>query len=197
MCGPLVLQTTNSTKGHLFYQIGRLISYQILGFILFLLSNSIFKTVSKSLQEFSFYILVILYIYIGVKIWYKKVGDSFSSTFFSKQYSIYFKKILKTKNKSIITFLMGLISALLPCGLLHTFLLGVIPIENPLTVFIYIFSFWLATSPVLLGVNFSLRKIKERLNIKSPKILGAFYLLMGGYLIYIRYFDLIPGIKCH
>jgi uncharacterized protein len=197
MCGPLVSQTSNSAKGHFLYQCGRLISYLILGFILFFLASNLFNSISKTIQEFSLYFLILLYFYVGIKIWFKKSDSFVFSSFFSKKYKKYFQRILKSKNKSTVPFLMGLISALLPCGLLHTFLLGVIPIKSPLIVFFYISSFWLATSPVLIGVNFSLRKLKGKININSPKLVGLFYIIMGGYLIYIRYFNLLPHIKCH
>ena len=197
MCGPLVGQTSSSLKGHFFYQIGRLISYQTLGFSLYILSSNLFNSISRSLQEYSFYLLIALYLYVGIKIWLKKADSSIANTFFSNQYRKYFKKILRVKNKSIVPFLMGLISALLPCGLLHTFLLGVLPIKNPAIVFLYISSFWLSTSPALVGINITLRKIKTKFNVNSQKVLGGFYVLMAGYLIYIRYSNLLPNTSCH
>ena len=97
MCGPLVSQTSNSAKGHFLYQCGRLISYLILGFILFFLASNLFNSISKTIQEFSLYFLILLYFYVGIKIWFKKSDSFVFSSFFSKKYKKYFRYLMLEK----------------------------------------------------------------------------------------------------
>jgi uncharacterized protein len=197
MCGPLVCQSSDSPQGHIFYQIGRFLSYQALGFILYNLSSSIFSTISKSLQEYSLYLLIFIYLYMGLKILLNKSGNLVSFPYFSTLYKVFIKKIFKQKNKNKIPFLLGTISALLPCGLLHAFLLGVIPLRSPFVVFLYISCFWLSTTPILLGINLSLRRVKKNFIFNSPKVLGCLYLILGGYLIYVRHIGILESKSCH
>jgi uncharacterized protein len=198
MCGPLICQTSNNNiKNMVLYQIGRLLSYLTLGFSLYSLSSTVLKNLSSSLQNYSLLILILIYFYVGVTILIKKKKPSFTNKYLSKMYKYLFAKISTKKSSGGVPFFMGLISALLPCGLLHAFLLGVVPMQKPLVVFLYISSFWISTSPALMGVGFSLNKLKSFFKVKSPHALGIFYVFMGFYLVYIRFYAFQNQVSCH
>ena len=197
MCGPLICQTGKGGLNNiLVYQVGRLISYLVLGFSLHLLSNTFLSAISTSLQEYSFILLTIIYLIMGVSVLLKK-PLKFENKYFAKWYRKFFSLSIKSKSSSKTSLSLGLISALLPCGLLHSFLIGVITIEKPLISFLYIFSFWLSTSPALMGVALSFSKLKNVFKFNSPLPLGLFYLFMGGYLYYVRYNVIISPADCH
>jgi uncharacterized protein len=195
MCGPVSCQSGQSRAQQLIYHSGRLISYQLLGFILYFSTNSIFNSYVLIFHKISFYILTILYFYMGINYLLKSKKISFSlipKTLYQKM----FYKILNTKYKTITSFLLGIISALLPCGILHFFLLSVVIIKSKFIVFLYISSFWLATTPLLLSINFIINYINKRYKVNTPKLQGSFFVLMAIVLFFMRiYVDLENN--CH
>ena len=192
MCGPLAVQAGHSIKGSFSYQWGRLLSYQIFGFGLYFLADTVFNISGKWAQNYLLYALVLLYFTVGILTIFNKKNVVGLHKVFSKLYQGSFRKVGQSH-----PFCLGFISALLPCGLLHVFLLGVIPLSHPFKVFVYILCFWLATTPFLVAVAWSFKMLKSRARLRSPVLIGIFYMLMGGYLVAVRYHGWDGGKPCH
>ena len=192
MCGPLAIQAGRSVKDGFSYQWGRLLSYQIFGFGLYFLADAVFNISGKGVQNYLLFALVLLYFYIGVVTIVKRKSIVSFHNVFNKLYQVSFRRIGRGY-----PFFLGFISALLPCGLLHVFLLGVIPLSHPLKVFVYILCFWLATTPFLVTAAWSFKVLKSRIAFRSPVLIGILYMLMGGYLVSIRYHGGGADGSCH
>ncbi|MDA8792119.1 sulfite exporter TauE/SafE family protein [Bacteriovoracaceae bacterium] len=197
MCGPLACAAGKSAKNQILYEGGRLLSYLILGFVLAKTSTLFFKNINVEIHQYSLIFLIVLYFYIGLMYILKKRNHFASSKIFSGIYQKFYhsKFITNKRHSQLFPFFLGLISALLPCGLLHTYLLGVIPLKHDYLIFAYISMFWLATALPLTSLGFTFQKIKEK--VKSPRIIGISYIVLGIYLIVIRTLPIFNPESCH
>lgn len=75
----------------------------------------------------------------------------------------------------------GLLSALLPCGWLHTFVLGAVAIRRPFAGMIFLFFFWLGTLPALALTPLLAARIFRPISRRSPKV-AALVLIAAGIL---------------
>lgn len=193
MCGPLAFQAKGNPIGQLSYQAGRFLSYQAMGFIIYSIASSVFSELKQGIQEYTLYLLVAIYLIIGIKIIYQKKSTLPSDHLFSKLYNQSFQRIALLQKKKYFALLLGLISGLLPCGLLHTFLLGVIPLQNPLMVMLYVSAFWLATTPALTISAYSLDYLKQRLAGSFTTLQGLTFIGLSLYVLFVKHQALITG----
>lgn len=193
MCGPLAFQAKDQPLRQLSYQLGRFLSYQIMGFLIFFLANSVFSEIKQSLQEYTLMVLVGIYLAIGLQIVLRKKNSLPSDHFFSKLYNKSFKKLNQLREKSSFSFGLGLISGLIPCGLLHTFLLGVIPLQSMTMVFLFIACFWMATAPALTLSVFSLSYLKKRFAGSLTTLQGLSFIALSLYTLYLKHQAVLAG----
>ena len=201
MCGPLTVSLGKNPARHVLYQTGRLISYQLMGFTIYLLSEQILQNLAPSIKEYALIFIVVLYCFIGLFLIFKVTKPKLVTKLLGNSYKSLYARFIKSSSKSSFPFFLGLISALLPCGLLHTFLVGTIPLAKPWIVFTYIFSFWLATCPVLVVFAISLKKLYQQSRFKTDLVSGVLYICLGIYLLYHRYPAIAGAIRsthdCH
>lgn len=197
MCTPLTAQFNRHVSQHISYQIGRLLSYQILGALLFFSSGQLLKLFSIQIQQYALYILIAIYVLLAIAVLLKKQSNYLFGSYFQKIFQKLFTKVAPIKNKLLHSGGIGLLSGLLPCGLLHTFLLGVIPIHEYWIAFLYISAFWIGTSPLLALGNYSFFKFRKKLQMISPRLISSTYVLMAVYLVYIKYSILSNPAFCH
>jgi sulfite exporter TauE/SafE len=93
-------------------------------------------------------------------------------------------------------FATGLISALLPCGWLHTFVLGAVATQSPWIGALYLFLFWAGTLPALSLAPLAASRLFQPLAQKAPKISGTFLILLGLATIGIK-MDLLKSEHSH
>lgn len=187
MCGPLAFQAKDNPKRQMSYQIGRLVSYLLIGFLLHNIANSIFTELTKSLQSYVLYLLTGIYLLIGLQMIFRKKNTLPTDSIFAKFYNASFKMVHRWQQKKFFSLSLGLISGLLPCGLLHTFLLGVIPLENNLMVAAYIMSFWIATTPALTLSAYSFGYLKNRFKGQLSTLQGLTFLGLSLYVLYVKH----------
>jgi hypothetical protein len=68
---------------------------------------------------------------------------------------------------------LGALSALLPCGWLHTFTLGAAATQSALAGAAFMGIFWLGTVPALSGAPWLIRKGLRPLGIQAPRLAAA------------------------
>ena len=190
MCGPLACHAGSRPGKILLYQLGRLLSYQILALALYFLASSLLQALTPNIQVAILYILGLLYLLIGISLILKK--NLFNLKLLPQ--GLYQKAFPRGKN---IPFVLGLISALLPCGLLHAVLLEASMLPSAVLTCFYVFCFWLASAPSLITSALSFKIIKNKIKFSAGPLFGLIYILTGLYLIYIRQATLLHGEHGH
>ena len=193
MCGPLFINVKNNSTHVFLYQLGRLCSYLVIGLIVYFLAGSLFKYFTIEIQKYTLVILAFIYFFVGLKLW--KGRGEIKNGKMAKLYGVTFGKITRYRERKVFPFLLGLCSALLPCGVFHTFLLGVVPLESPVLVIGFLGSFWIGTMPILVGIKYFLSNLLKK--IRPQNLLGPTYLLMSLYLVYLRFSIIESSAYCH
>ncbi|PIF05106.1 MAG: hypothetical protein CSA36_08470 [Draconibacterium sp.] len=191
MCGPIALALPlhgNSLSGKIFggtlYNLGRTITYGIMGVLFGLLGKGI------SFLGFQQKISVIMGVLMILSILFPAL--------FKNQYSMGKSWIavvgkLKRSIGSLFTvrsfqslFFIGLLNGLLPCGLVYMAIAGAIATGNPVSGMLYMILFGLGTIPMLLGIalagNMMSATFRKKINRLIPMlvvVVGILFILRG------------------
>lgn len=180
MCGGLVTATCQKSNDVVRYQIGRLLGYLCLGFFAGVLGK-IF-TIQESNPKMTLIpglILGSLFLYWGIQNYRGKKAELPMPKFLNRFYTkLWMQLVYKNENKSK-AFFTGLISLLLPCGLLYGVVLGVATFEHSFHALLTMFFFWLGTLPSMILAPSIIQKILRPLKLKLPKTYAISLILMG------------------
>jgi len=189
MCGGLVTATCQKSNDVARYQTGRLIGYLTLGFFAGLLGK-IF-TVQQDNPKMTLIpglILGGLFLFWGIQNYRGKKAELPMPKFIGKLYTKLFS-VLVAKNKNFSrSFFTGLLSILLPCGLLYGVVLGVAAFEHSFHALFTMFFFWLGTLPAMVLAPSIIQKILKPLKMRLPKTYAISLILIGCLTISYRVF---------
>jgi sulfite exporter TauE/SafE len=183
MCGPIaasVMQNTTQKRnvfiGSLFYNLGRVYTYTLLGLIIGLAGQQLVLFGFQKLLSVVSGITLILFIL------YPTLSTKLSAVLFVGKLKKFFGNfILRKSNAS--KFILGTLNGLLPCGLVYMAIATSIAIGNPFYSALFMFVFGLSTIPGLFGIGIS----KSFLNIKTKsffkKLSPTFSFLVAALLI--------------
>lgn len=174
MCGGICIsQGVSSKNGSLWYNIGRALSYTIIGAVVGGIGSVL--TVSIKLQSIItiaagiFMIMMSLQILGLVKIW----------TYISK----IFPRINIGKIKNGSPFVVGLLNGFMPCGPLQAMQLYALATGSILEGGLVMFLFALGTSPLMYSLGFITRKLSKKNLNKAYKFSGVLVLTLGFIMI--------------
>jgi sulfite exporter TauE/SafE len=188
MCGGLVLSLGGAPRPSLWgYHLGRLTGYSLLGGAAGVLGQKVFES-----QSFSFLpwiaagLIALSFIVMGVQLFRGQSPALFRipSPFLVKLHQ-------KTRNAP---FFIGLFSALLPCGWLHTFVLGAIATRNPVQGALYLTLFWLGTVPALSLTQVMIDSFLKPFQRLAPKSAGITLILIGLLTLSLKMIPLIESV---
>lgn len=191
MCGPIVLalplhgnNLQQKIFGGLLYNLGRTVTYGLLG--------AIFGLLGKGLHLIGFQqiISVLMGILMLVSVLYPKL---FRNQYDLQKSSYHLVGKLKKSISTLFTartfqslFFIGLLNGLLPCGLVYIALSGAIATAGTATGIWYMVVFGLGTIPMLLFIgvagNIISAKFRQRINNLIPFLIvlvGIFFILRG------------------
>jgi len=199
MCGPIALAVPVHRKNNLTilsgaiqYNIGRVITYGILGAII----GTIGLTINTLgiLQGLSIISGIALILYA----WKKYIGNIFR--FKSSAVSIQpllnkgLGKVIRSKSPFRLFFL-GLLNGLLPCGMVFIALTNALLTGDIIPSSIAMIAFGIGTLPAMIGVIFMMNKITQQTRQRMTKIV-PYLLTIVGLLIILRGLNLgIPYIS--
>lgn len=193
MCGPFVgalnLNTTNKYLINTLYNMGRGWSYFIIGFFLGYAGEKT-NTLGNMLQiqTISAIISGIFVIVIGTLIVFNKRFSNFSGGFIaSKLIQPLMKFIKSSKNYSLVSFTVGLLSGLLPCGVLYPAFAISFASGNSLEGGLSMLSFFAGTFPGLFIFGLGFHKIRQQLNPTVLSAMGMLIILVGIFTIFMRF----------
>lgn len=159
MCGPIALalpvhQYSPFKKylGILLYNLGRIFTYSLLGFLFGLLGQSFFLGDFQQVLSISIGVLLLLSVIVTQTNWFKipKFGFIYS---FVNSVKIELGDLFNKKGLHFL-FFIGLLNGLLPCGLVYLGIAGAVASGHYLKGAEFMFYFGIGTIPVMYAVAF-------------------------------------------
>ncbi|MBL7664514.1 MAG: sulfite exporter TauE/SafE family protein [Bacteriovoracaceae bacterium] len=179
MCGGLVTASCHNPKDVLIYQTGRLVGYSILGAMAFAfgsLLKEVFTLQSGVLT--SGLILGLLFIYWGIQSYQGRKAEIPLPNFLRKIYQYSFRHLV-SKESPFHSFFIGLISIMLPCGLVYGVLLAAVALGEFQYVMLSLLFFWLGTLPAMVAAPQVVKKILKPLKKRLPKVYALVFIFIG------------------
>lgn len=174
MCGGLVTASCNGGRDVLKYQVGRLLGYAFVGTLAFSMGYILKSVIPFDLAPlYSGIFLGFLFIFWGVQSFQGKRVEIPLPPFLRKLYQFFFRNV---SGKS---FFVGLISILLPCGLIYGLIISALAFGSYEQVLISLLFFWLGTLPAMIGAPQLIRKILDPFRRKLPRIYAIVFIVMG------------------
>ncbi len=189
MCGGLVQSSCRNEKDNFQYQIGRLISYLTLVFIFSSFKIYLLSFLNLKLSFLvSGIILGFIFIVYGLsqfelKFFKMRIHQSLSAPYLRLWRYVSSLKIFVDFRP----FFTGLISVMLPCGLLYGAIFSTASFEGHFSSLIGIFLFWLGTLPAMFFANHLIQKLLMPIKTKLPKLVGVLLIFIGLSTIIYRY----------
>lgn len=180
MCGGLVTATCQKSNDVARYQVGRLLGYLTLGFFAGMLGK-IF-TIQQDNPKMTLIpglILGGLFLYWGIQNYRGKKAELPVPKFFGKLYTKLFGILVARNQNFSRSFFTGLLSILLPCGLLYGVVLGVAAFEHSFHALFTMFFFWLGTLPSMVLAPSIVQKVLRPLKMRLPKTYAISLILIG------------------
>lgn len=159
MCGPIALalpihQYSPFKKylGILLYNLGRIFTYSLLGFLFGLLGQSFFLGGFQQVLSISIGVLLLLSVIVTQTNWFNmpRLGFIYS---FVNSVKIELGNLFNKKGLHFL-FFIGLLNGLLPCGLVYLGIAGAIASGHYLKGAEFMFYFGIGTIPVMYAVAF-------------------------------------------
>ncbi|MEQ1665099.1 MAG: sulfite exporter TauE/SafE family protein [Bdellovibrionales bacterium] len=152
MCGGLMLASTDTQSRYL-YHLGRGLSYLVIGILAGAFGEAFyFSGVSTGLKAVASFFIVAVLFYSGVQLIFRpekssRIGEIFSKVS-RKLFPIVFQMNLHAR-----TFFIGLMTGLLPCGWLYSFVILAIVSGSLIKGALVLIFFWVGTIPALVLVD--------------------------------------------
>jgi len=174
MCGAIACSAALKGKSHL-YHFGRLISYVTLGGLAGLLGEQILSSQIQFIQTLSALIMGGILVLIGVSFFlnYKLQPENI--------FHVLFPIIKRVRSQQ---FFLGLLTGLLPCGWLYTFVTAAIATKSPFTGMLCLFLFWVGTVPALTMMSSGLGNLMKAQSQNLQKLIGILLILAGLYSVW-------------
>ncbi|MCH4831117.1 MULTISPECIES: sulfite exporter TauE/SafE family protein [Flavobacterium] len=191
MCGPIAMMLpvnrTNQTKKIIqiiIYNIGRIISYILLGLFFGLLGRGLFLAGFQQKMSIIIGILMIVIVLVPEKAFAQYNFSKPIYTILSKVKSLLGQQFRNKTNKSI--FMIGLLNGFLPCGLVYVALFGAIAMQKIPLSMIYMALYGVGTIPMMTIVVYTSNLLTVSVRNKIQKIIpitvvgvGILFILRG------------------
>ena len=198
MCGGLVMASTQDKRGVFFYQIGRLVSYATMAFALSLIGRQIYF-LKPYLSFIGGLALGVFFLLWGIQTWRQIAIELPFPKFLGKgTQKIWGKVFLLPRNSHLKGFLTGLLSFLLPCGMLYALLFALLALDSFALMAVTLLAFWLGTLPAMLFSPGLIQQFIQPLRQSSPKILSVFFVGLGLATLGLRIYTSVQtgGVLC-
>lgn len=187
MCGGLVTATCERSKDVFRYQAGRLLGYLLLGAFAGIIGNFLsFKDYPAGFSLVPAVLMGFMFIYMGVRKFMNKKIEVPLPPFLKTLYFSLWERLIKNNRGVSRAFFVGLISIMLPCGLLYGVALGTVALQSIPLSLVSVFFFWLGTVPSMVVAPELFRNILKPLSIKLPKTSAVALMVLGLVTISVR-----------
>lgn len=180
MCGPIAMASVNRKSKFfiqgIFYNLGRITTYAILGIAFGLLGEGLWLMGLQQITSISIGILLLVSLLTGLKK-LKPLINSFYKpvTNFVKSY---FNKFIG-KHSWDSRFILGLINGLLPCGLVYIAIAGAIATADFAQSALFMLIFGIGTWPMMWSIIFSKKMIIKLNGFRIKKLMPVFIFILS------------------
>ncbi|MAC93902.1 MAG: hypothetical protein CMC96_00225 [Flavobacteriales bacterium] len=188
MCGPIAfaLPLDRSSQfsifsGSLLYNIGRLITYFLLGVIFGLLGYGFFLAGFQRWISIGVGVIMILSVLLPQISKKRNFHFPAFSLWLGKVKGELGKQLGRKSNANMLA--IGLLNGLLPCGLVYMGLAGATATATAVSGGVFMLFFGLGTLPLMLAVAIFGNQIKTKLMSKARRLIPAFIILIGSLFI--------------
>ncbi len=179
MCGGLVTASCSGGNDVLKYQVGRLLGYSILGSVAYLMGYMLKSVVSFTWAPFaSGMVMGLLFIYWGIGNLKGKRAELPLPGFLRKSYQYLFRNLVRRAG-NFHSFAVGLISIMLPCGLIYGLIITALAMGDYGHMMTSLLFFWVGTLPAMVGAPQLVRKILNPLKTKLPMAYAFTFIIIG------------------
>ncbi len=180
MCGPIA--TLMSTrKSLLSYHFGRLISYVGLGALAGSAGQFFLNSDFVALRWISAIFLAAVLLASGLNMLAPQFFSNFLMSHALSNKIMSLIRRLQAFHVGHSGFVVGLLTALLPCGWLYTYVTAAVATKSPVSGAFTLFLFWLGGLPALSAVPMMVRGAISSAGLKQKRIAGAVLILAGLY----------------
>lgn len=184
MCGPIVMNFSKSRHAIIMYQTGRMIAYVSAGAVFGAFGRSIFDVERMTwLSSLSLILISALLLLNG----YQTVAGKplhlpmpkrmvLVSAFVWRRLNM---QRLQKMPRPLAALLTGLLTVLIPCGHLYSFFVGAITTGTATRGAIFMFAFWLGSTPLLTFGSFWLRGLLNHPRAPTRRIAGLLLIAAG------------------
>lgn len=184
MCGPIALALPvfgeskfNLIIGRLLYNLGRIITYSVMGFLFGLLGNRVILFGLQQNLSITLGILILFYVLTP-----KKLKAKLSELTIYKSITNFIKtnfaKLISKKSHNSL-FTIGLLNGLLPCGFVYVGIAGAISTGDSINGAVYMCLFGLGTTPIMFLTSMIGKVLTFNLRRKINKLIPAFTFLLA------------------
>lgn len=188
MCGPIVLalpvarsRWTAFLTGRLLYNIGRVVTYTLMGALVGLLGAGVLLPVfQQNLSIVAGVIIILMAVarrFLDLSV---PVPSPVSAMLQRLQSKI--ARLLRAQSTSTF-FLLGILNGFLPCGFVYVAMAAAAVSAHVLSGMLFMAGFGLGTIPAMLGFSFSPRILSPGIRGALGKVLPLFTILVGVLLI--------------
>ncbi|MFV8249795.1 sulfite exporter TauE/SafE family protein [Bdellovibrio bacteriovorus] len=180
MCGP-VATLMSARKSLLSYHLGRLCAYVLLGVLAGSLGQFFLNSQFVTLRWISAILLALVLVGSGARLilpvsWQQRLSANRIS------HSILgVIKRLQAFHVGKSGFVVGLLTALLPCGWLYTYVTAAIATQSPWAGGLTLALFWLGGLPALSAVPMMIRQGLQQAGLRQQRIAGGVLIVAGLY----------------
>lgn len=169
MCGGLVTSFARDRAGMVRYHLSRLAGYMVLGGVAGFLGQSVLGSPILSRMGLALTLIwATLLLVLGVRLWRGLPVHLF-----------HLPAGLWRRFPSAGAATAGILSAFLPCGWLHLFLLGAVATQSFTRGALYLAVFWLGTVPALSFAPWAVSRVLAPWRARRPKLAGALIIALA------------------
>ena len=186
MCGPVSILLKNNRGNIHLYNLGRLLSYLLLGFVAGTVGKEFLNNNLGWVSIISTVLISTVIIYLGFKLAINKNSGLHIPNAFSFLLSRRLKWI-NGLNRNVRSLIIGIINGFIPCGWLYVFVLASITLKSSLMGAALMFFFWLGTVPAMTFLPVFSERIFRVLPSKFVRAAGVILILAGVFNLMVNF----------
>lgn len=180
------------------YHLGRLAVYGALGALSGLVGKSLLSSASLHVvSTVTGVLLGLAFVALGVTLLLKRSMHLKLPAAFVRAHAFLMRKANERRETNFGVFSLGVLTGLLPCGWLYTFVLASVATQSPAQGALVLLLFWMGTLPALTLSPLLIRGIFEPLARKAPNLSALVLICVGlvsvGLRTYPRHNHAIPS----
>ncbi|WP_413587488.1 sulfite exporter TauE/SafE family protein [Bdellovibrio sp. HCB274] len=186
MCGPIAC-LMGQRKSFISYHVGRLVSYVTLGVLAGGLGQLLLASQYAWLRTASAVIFALVLFSMGIRLLAPHLGSKLTPKLDPHGLIRVFRQLRKFHlNQS--GFVVGILTGLLPCGWLYTYVTAAVALQSPLMGGALMFLFWVGGLPALAVLPAMIQNGLRQIPLRQQRIAGLILVAASAYSLWSFFF---------